>query len=133
MDLNDSDHSSPRTLENRDGRLTRWQRASEKSPPHKRPADYFSSNASYSTRSRSRSPDYESDGETLPDIHIKNVDSNKITTEYISDSQNNETLKVCQFHPNFVSPPFTYISKVVGQRKQINSTVFQSHRGLMTI
>jgi len=125
MDLNDSDHSSPRPLENRDARLTRWQRASERSPPHKRPADYFSSNASYSTLSRSHSPDYESDGETpTSNIHVKSVDSNKITTEYISDSQNNETLKVCQFHPNFVSPPFTYISQVVGQRKQTNSTFF---------
>jgi len=63
---------------------------------------------------------------------MKNVNSNNIITEYVSEiyDNNNSTyiettqeIKVCQFHPNFVSIRLP-ISKVVGERKRTNSAIF---------
>jgi len=81
MDLNGPNRSSPApfTSRNRDIPSAR-----------KRYADYFASNASYATRSHAS--DYEpttSDEETPPDFRMKNIDSNNMTTEYVSDYDNN--------------------------------------------
>ena len=94
MDLNDSDNSLPGPISsaNRDTSFTRKQRTREKSPPRKRPAGYLNA-----ARSRSHPPDSEpttSDGEAFPNFRVKNVDSNNITTEYISDFQNNNSTNI---------------------------------------
>ena len=83
MNLNDPSRSSPApvSLENPDTASAR-----------KRPVDYFASNASYSARSHSH--DSASDEETPPDFRTKNVDSNNITTEYISDCDNNNSIYI---------------------------------------